>query len=67
MPDTVIQPPIPTTPVISAVLEKLATDPARGLTTEEAVARLRREGPNKLTEATPPRWWRNPRRRHPSR
>lgn len=44
---------------ISAVLEKLATDPAKGLTTEEAVARLRREGPNKLTEATPPPWWRN--------
>jgi Ca2+-transporting ATPase len=44
---------------VSAVLEKLATDPARGLTTEEAVARLRREGPNKLTEATPPPWWRN--------
>ncbi len=29
---------------ISEVLEKLATDPARGLTTEEANARLGRKG-----------------------
>ncbi|HEX4666088.1 MAG TPA: cation-transporting P-type ATPase [Chthoniobacterales bacterium] len=44
---------------ISAVLEKLATDPAKGLTTEEATARLARDGPNKPTEATPPPWKNN--------
>ena len=39
------------------VAGKLEVDPARGLTSEEAAARLERYGPNKFAEAaTEPRW-----------
>ena len=39
---------------ISTVVENLATDPKRGLTTSEAQTRLARVGPNKLAETVPP-------------
>ena len=43
---------------LPAVLERLGTDPVRGLA-DAAVAGLRdRHGPNHLTEAPPPPWWR---------
>ena len=44
---------------ISAVVENLATDPKKGLTTLEAQTRLARVGPNQLAETVPPPWWRN--------
>ncbi len=44
---------------IALVTKILATDLERGLTAAEARARLMRDGPNKLAEATPPPWWRN--------
>jgi P-type Ca2+ transporter type 2C len=44
---------------ISDVVENLATDPKRGLTTLEAQTRLARVGPNQLAETVPPPWWRN--------
>ena len=44
---------------ISTVVENLATDPKRGLTTSEAQTRLARVGPNQLAETVPPPWWRN--------
>jgi Ca2+-transporting ATPase len=47
------------TEAISTVVENLATDPKRGLTTSEAQTRLAREGPNKLAETIPPPWWRD--------
>ncbi|MGH8094542.1 MAG: cation-translocating P-type ATPase [Chthoniobacterales bacterium] len=43
---------------ISTVVEQLATDPKKGLTTLEAQTRLARKGPNKLAETVPPPWWR---------
>ncbi len=39
------------------VLELLATDPERGLSVEEAAARLARVGPNALTEGRKEPWW----------
>ena len=44
---------------ISAVVENLATDPKRGLTTAEAETRRARVGPNQLAETVPPPWWRH--------
>jgi Ca2+-transporting ATPase len=47
------------TETISAVVENLAADPKKGLTTAEARARFSRDGPNQLAETVPPPWWRN--------
>jgi len=44
---------------IAAVSKFLATDLEQGLSAAEGRARLTRDGPNKLAEATPPPWWRN--------
>ncbi len=46
------------TQTISTVVTELATDPAEGLTSAEAAARLARDGPNQLAETAPPPWWR---------
>jgi P-type Ca2+ transporter type 2C len=43
---------------VDDVAAELGTDPAEGLTSAEAVARLHRFGPNKLDEATPVPAWR---------
>lgn len=47
------------TKTVSATVEILGADTMKGLTATEARARLARDGANKLTERTPPPWWRN--------
>ncbi len=47
----------PFSPSAAALAQRLCTDLERGLTSSEAAARLRRDGPNQLQEAAPPSWW----------
>jgi magnesium-transporting ATPase (P-type) len=47
----------PWSTTVDAVIDDVVTDLGRGLTFEEAAARLERDGPNEIAAAPPTPWW----------